>query len=247
MTSPRRLPRLRWQWFAAIAAAVAIVLAFHELPVKDWIARLPPWAASLGWRGVLVFAAVYVACALLFGPAWLVTLAIGLAYGFARGLLLVSAVSTVGAALAFLIARHLVRRRVEELVRRRPALAAVDRAIARHGWKIVFLLRLSAVVPYTLSNYVYGITAIRFGPYLLASWIGMLPVTAVYVSIGAAGRAAIAAPVQPSAWRWAILVAGVLLTLGVAIFIARISRRELIRETGRPHEDPDGFPSAPDH
>src|SRR5262249_14454151 len=170
---------------------------------------------------------------LFFGPAWLVTLAIGLAYGFARGLPLVSAVSTLGAALAFLIARHLARGRVEELVRRKPALAAVDRTIGRHGRKIVFLLRLSAVVPYPLSNYVYGITAIRFWPYLLASWIGMLPITAVYVSIGAAGRAAVAAPGQGSVWRWVILGAGVLLTIAVGIFITRVSRKELMRETGQ--------------
>jgi uncharacterized membrane protein YdjX (TVP38/TMEM64 family) len=233
VTSPGRPRRLLWQLGAVLAAALILVFAFHELPVRDWIARLPPWAASLGWKGVAVFAAVYLLCALLFGPAWLVTLAIGLAYGFAAGLALVSAVSTLGAAAAFLIARHLARDRVEEVVRRRPALAAVDRAIARHGWKIVFLLRLSAVVPYTLSNYAYGVTAIRFWPYLLASWIGMLPITAVYVSIGAAGRAAIVSPAQSSIWRWAILGAGVLLTLGVAIFIARVSRRELARETGR--------------
>src|SRR5262249_31088486 len=141
MTRPAARHRL-WAWLGAIVAAAVLVFAFHELPVREWIARLPAWAAAHGWTGVLVFAAVYLLCALFFGPAWLVTLAIGLAYGFARGLPLVSAVSTLGAALAFLIARHLARGRVEELVRRKPALAAVDRAIGRHGWKIVFLLRL---------------------------------------------------------------------------------------------------------
>jgi uncharacterized membrane protein YdjX (TVP38/TMEM64 family) len=235
--------RRRWAWLGALVAAAVLVLAFHELPVRDWIARLPAWAAGLGWRGMLLFAGVYLLCALLFGPAWLVTLAIGLAYGFARGLLLVSAVSTLGAAVAFLIARHLARRRVEELVRRKPALAAVDRAIGRHGWKIVFLLRLSAVVPYTLSNYVYGVTAIRFWPYVLASWIGMLPITAVYVSIGAAGRAAVASA-PGSVWRWVILGAGVLLTVAVGIFIARVSRRELMRATGQESLDVT-FPSPP--
>jgi uncharacterized membrane protein YdjX (TVP38/TMEM64 family) len=228
-TRERRFP---WKWLVAALAIAALVIVFRQLPVREWAARLPAWAASQGFRGVLLIAAVYVACALLFGPAWLVTLAIGLTCGFARGLILVSIVSTLGAAIAFLIGRHLARGRVEELIRRRPTFAAVDRAIGRHGWKIVFLLRLSAVVPYTISNYVYGATAIRFWPYVAASWIGMLPITAVYVSIGAAGRVALAGPAGPgSAWRWVILGAGVLLTLVVAVFIARVSRRELARET----------------
>ena len=228
----RRRRWLRWEWFAAAAVAALLVFAFHALPVREWIARLPPWAASLGWRGVLLFVAVYLLCALLFGPAWLVTLAIGLTYGFWRGVVLVSIVSTLGAAIAFLIGRHLARGRVEELIRRRPAFAAVDRAIGRHGWKIVFLLRLSAVVPYTISNYVYGATAVRFWPYLAASWIGMLPVTAVYVSLGAAGRVALTAPPgQGSVWKWIVLGAGVILAVSVAMFIGRVSRRELERET----------------
>jgi uncharacterized membrane protein YdjX (TVP38/TMEM64 family) len=236
----------RWQWLAALLAAVVIVVAFHRLPIRHWVVDLTGWAANLGWRGVLLFAAIYVACALLFGPAWLVTLAIGLTYGFLRGLVFVSLVSTLGAALAFLIARHLARGRVEELVRSRPALAAIDRAIGRHGWKIVFLLRLSAVVPYTISNYVYGASAIGFWPYLVASWIGMLPVTAAYVAIGAAGHAALTGPPgQGSPWRWVILAAGVLLTIVVAFFIARISQKELARETRQSHEG-EGFSAGSD-
>ena len=241
--SPTKERRFSWKWLVAALVIAAIVVAFRELPAREWAARLPAWAASHGFQGVLLVAAVYIACALLFGPAWLVTLAIGLTYGFVRGLVLVSIVSTLGAAIAFLIGRHLARRRVEELIRRRPTFAAVDRAIGRHGWKIVFLLRLSAVVPYTISNYVYGATAIRFWPYVAASWIGMLPITAVYVSIGAAGRAALAGPPgQASPWRWVIIGGSILLTLGVAVFIARISRRELARETRASSSDGQAAP-----
>lgn len=242
----RRRRWFRWELLAAVLAAILIVVAFHQLPIREWITSLTRWAASLGWRGVLLFAGIYIACALLFGPAWLVTLAIGLTYGFARGLVFVSVVSTLGAALAFLIARHLARHRVQELIQRRPGFAAVDRAIGHHGWKIVFLLRLSAVVPYTISNYVYGVTAVGFWPYIAASWIGMLPITAVYVALGAAGREALAGPRgQESPWRWVILVVGVLLTIVVAVFIARISRRELARETRSSREE-EGFPAGGD-
>lgn len=229
MTRPARIPftsRRLWTWLLLAALAAALLYAAPLIPLRQWIADFQSWAAGLGPIGVLLFAVVYIACALLLGPCWLVTLAIGLTYGVVRGVALVSVVSTIGAALAFLIGRHLARRKVEEFLRKNPRFAAIDRAVEKSGWKIVSLLRLSAIVPYTVSNYVYGATAIRFWPYVAASWAGMLPLTVLYVSIGAAGRAA---TVGASPWHRAALGAGILVTGLVTLYIARISRRELAR------------------
>ena len=80
--------------------------------------------------------------------------------------------------------RYLARESVEGMLASWPKFRAVDRAISDEGWKVVLLLRLSPVIPFNLSNYIYGLTSVSFWPYVLASWIGMLPGTVMYVYIG---------------------------------------------------------------
>jgi len=141
---------------------------------------------------------------------------------------IVSLASTAAAGLAFLIARHLARARVEKLARRNPKFAALDKAVGRNGWKVVGLLRLSPLIPFSLSNYLYGLTAVRFLPYVVASWVGMLPATVLYVYLGAAGRS-IGEEGERSPWEWALLGAGLLATAAVTVILARLAKRELKR------------------
>jgi uncharacterized membrane protein YdjX (TVP38/TMEM64 family) len=134
--------------------------------------------------------------------------------------------ATVAAALAFLSARHLARQRVERWARRSPRFEAIDAAIREQGWKVVALLRLSPLVPFSLSNYLYGLTAVRFWPYVAASAAGMIPGTLLYVGIGAAGRAA-AAGHGRSPLEWALLGLGLAATVAATVLIGRAARREL--------------------
>lgn len=198
------------------------------LPLAGWAHAFQVRLEGSGAAGALLFSAAYVAGALLLGPVWLLTVIAGLTYPFPAAVALVSAASTFAAAIAFLIARYIARRRVERFAERNARFAAVDRAIARRGWKVVFLLRLSPIVPYAASNYLYGVTAIRFWPFLLASWIGMLPGTFLYVSLGAAGRAA-AAGIHRTPAQWALLAVGLAATVAVTVGIARTARQELVR------------------
>ena len=77
--------------------------------------------------------------------------------------------------------------------------AAMDDAIGEHGWKIVLLLRLSPLIPFNMSNYLYGLTAIRFWPYVLASVVGTLPANVLFVYLGAAGKAGLLRLENPQA------------------------------------------------
>jgi uncharacterized membrane protein YdjX (TVP38/TMEM64 family) len=210
---------------AVLAAAARL------LPLRDALAHFQASIGNLGARGVVLFAAVYLLAALLLGPVWLLTIAAGVTYPLLSAVALVSVVSTGAAGAAFSIARHFARSRVERLTAKQPKFQAIDRAVAREGWKIVFLLRLSPVVPYGLSNYVYGVTAIGFWPFLLASWIGMLPATVLYVSLGAAGRVAIGAAGarQRTPLEWTALAVGILATAAVTVWVARIAKKELAR------------------
>ncbi len=103
---------------------------------------------------------------------------------------LVVVAATAGATLAFLIARHLVRQKVESLVEERPKFKAVDEAVSEDGWKIVGLLRLSPLVPFNLQNYFFGVTDVGLLPYVAATFFGIMPGTLLYVYLGTLGKAA---------------------------------------------------------
>ena len=228
MTAPR-LRRLPWKWIGLAFAVAFLFAASRVLPVGEWVRAFRDWAAGLGTAGKALYALVYAVAAVLLFPASLLTIAAGFAFGLGWGIAVVWVGATAGAALAFLIARHVARERVERVARKREDFRAIDRAIGEKGWKIVALLRLSPLVPFSLSNYLYGLTAIRFGPYVLASAAGMLPGTVLYVYLGVAGQAAAAGSngESRSPLEWAALAAGLAATVVATILITRIARREL--------------------
>lgn len=221
----------RWARWLAVAAAVAVVfLPTRVLPVERSLANFQGWAAGAGAWGAVAYAVVYVLCALLFVPGSLLTIGAGFVFGVAWGTLIVSAASTTTAALAFLIARYLARERVARAARKNQKFEAIDRAIAEKGWKVVALLRLSPVVPFSLSNYLYGLTPVRFAPYVLTSWLAMLPATLLYVWLGAAGRAAATAGRGGrTTGEWVLLGAGLLATVAVTLLLTRSARKQLER------------------
>lgn len=221
---PRRT--VPWTWIGAGAAALGLVAAGRLLPLRDWIGGLREYVAGLGVAGGFLYGAVYVVAALLFVPGILLTVGAGFAFGLLWGTVLVSAASTAAAAAAFLIARYAARSRVEALARRNAKFAAVDRAIAKNGWKVVALLRLSPLIPFSISNYLYGLTAVRFAPYVAASWAAMLPATVLYVALGAAG-ASVSGGRGKGPWEWALLGAGLAATVAVTVILSRVARREL--------------------
>ena len=232
MSKGRPLRRsVPWKWIGAGLAVVALFVAWRLLPVDDWVLGLQHKVARMGVLGGVVFALVYVVAALLLIPGAVLTIAAGVVFGVVWGTLLVSAASTAAAAAAFLIARYVARARVEKMARRHEKFGAIDRAIREKGWKVVALLRLSPVVPFSLSNYMYGLTALSFWPYILASWAAMLPGTVLYVSLGAAGRTAAGAGKGEghSPWEWALLAAGLVATVVVTVLLTRAARRELAR------------------
>jgi uncharacterized membrane protein YdjX (TVP38/TMEM64 family) len=93
------------------------------------------------------------------------------------------------------------------------------------------LLRLSPLIPFNLSNYFYGLTAVKFWPYVLASWIGMLPGTLLYVYLGTVGRAGLQAASGMDAGRtpleFALLGVGLAATVGATVLVTKIARNAL--------------------
>ena len=217
---------MKVKWILLGLAVLGIAAAAHFLPVAAWTKQLEAWISGLGGAGYVVFYAIYVVAALLFVPGAALTIAAGFLFGILRGGVIVWAAATTAAALAFLIARHLARGAVEARARKDPRFTAIDKAIGERGWKIVALLRLSPAVPFSLSNYFYGLTAIRFGPYVLTSWLAMLPGTVLYVYLGAAGKAATRGSGRTGLEN-AYLALGLAATIAVTVYLTRVARKTL--------------------
>src|SRR6266496_6656043 len=217
---------------ALIAIVIALLLAMRFLPVQQWLRNFNDWVGQMGTAGIFIFIGVYAAATVLLAPGSILTIGAGFAFGLWKGFIAVSAGSTLGAALAFLVARFIARERVAAIAQRNEKFRNTDEAIGKQGPKLIFLLRLSPVIPSNLSNYFHGLTGVKFWPYLLASWIGMMPGTFLYVYIGTASRAAVSAAAGGEAgkhgWQyWTFMSIGLVATIIVTICVTRITRNAL--------------------
>lgn len=216
-----------WKWVALVVVLIAISVAVALLPVKDWVKGFSDWVRTLGALGVVVFIGAYALATVLFLPGWIFTVAAGLVYGVAGGTAVALTGAIIGSTLAFLCGRYLVRIRVEAATKGNQRFAAIDQAVGEQGWKIVGLLRLSPIVPFNLSNYFYGVTAVGFWPYVLASAVGMLPGTLLYAYLGGAGKAGLGGEGGQSPLKWVFLGIGLVATVVVTIIVSRAARKAL--------------------
>lgn len=183
---------------------------------------------QLGLWGQILFVLVYAISTVLLIPGSALGLGAGALFGVVRGSVLVSIGSTVGATLAFLLGRYLARGWVAKRIEGRAAFAAIDHAVAGEGWKIVLLTRLSPVFPFTLLNYAFGLTRVSLRDYVLASWLGMMPGTLMYVYLGSLASAG-AGDRQRTPGEWALYAVGLLATMAVVVIVMRVARRALAK------------------
>jgi uncharacterized membrane protein YdjX (TVP38/TMEM64 family)/membrane-associated phospholipid phosphatase len=217
--------RLGAKWIAVCAAALLALVAAALLPLEDWSERLGEAVAAMDLAaGLAVFCAASALGMLLVMPAWVFTIAAGAVFGFGWGLLAALVSAAAAALCAFLLARYVLRRHVERLARRSRAFKAIDAAVAKDGWKIVALLRMSPVMPSGLKSYFLGLTRVRLVDYFTASLAGMFPGIALKVYVGAAGRGALT---EGGPLNWAILAIGVGATLTLALVLGRYARKRL--------------------
>ena len=217
---------------ALIAAAVvsALAAAAWLLPVADWTTRLAVHARGTGATGVVIFIAAYILSTIAVLPGAILTLAAGFAYGPLWGLAIASPASVAGATCAFLLGRTFLRGWAERTVGNSPRMRAVDAAVSREGFKLVMLLRLSPLFPFSVLNYALSLTSVSLGQYVLASAIGMLPGTALYVYLGSLAPAAAeisSAGHGGGATRIVLYATGLIATVAVVIIGTRAARRAI--------------------
>ena len=216
------------RWVIVGLVVITLSTLSATLPVREWIRDFVGWVQQLGPLGVIIFIFAYALATVLFLPGWIFTVSAGLIYGILQGTLVALCGAVIGAALAFLVARYLLRQNIQEITQKNPRFAAIDEAIGKNGWKIVGLLRLSPLIPFNLSNYFYGITSISFGSYVLVSAVGMIPGTLLYAYLGAIGQAGISGrPSLHNKWQFVLLTVGLIATIAVTILVGRIARNAL--------------------
>ncbi|MBM4029379.1 MAG: TVP38/TMEM64 family protein [Planctomycetes bacterium] len=131
---------------------VAVLVLVLHLPVGDWLERALDWVRQLGPWGPLVLTVLYVVTGVLLLPGSPLTVGVGFLYGVPLGFLIVWIGNTLGACAAFLVGRTMARGWVARRVAGSATFRAIDHAVARHGFKIVLLTRLSHIIPFNLLN-----------------------------------------------------------------------------------------------
>ena len=229
---PLRAGSLRRQVALLLLFVLLLGLAGRFLPVAGLLEALRARALDHGLAGaVLLFATAYALGELLLIPGSTVSLLAGAVLGPWFGSLAVWLGASTSAALAFLLSRALGERGVARLAAAHPRFAALRARLGTRGWRWVVVLRLFPVVPYAVQNYVAGLSPLPFGPYLLASVIGMIPAVVLYAWAGFTGaEVALAAagedPLTASEWL------GLLGIAALAVGLGAVARRRLRQAAG---------------
>lgn len=218
-----------------VGAIVALLLYFgvHDqvLHLLSWVQRQGAWAALLF---ILVMALVVV----LLLPGVLFTTGAGFVFGVLQGSLYVVLGTTLGAVMAFLIARYLFGERATLYVRTHVRIKLVSDELTPQGWKIVLLTRLMPFFPSKLANYFFGLTRFSLGGYTIASLIGFIPFSVhnVYLGSIAADLATLGDyHAERTPLQWTLYACGFVITVVAVIWISHLAQRALAR-----YQDPAG-------
>jgi uncharacterized membrane protein YdjX (TVP38/TMEM64 family) len=219
---------------------LVFLLATKGQEIAAGIEHFNTWVEELGPLAPVVFLFGYALAVVAFVPGSLLTAAAGAIFGLWQGTLVVFIGASLGACSAFLIARYIARDSIEARLGKHPKFRSVDQAIGEEGLKITFLLRLSPVFPFTLLNYLLGLSKVSFRDYALACF-GMIPGTLLYVYLGKvagevisiAGDAAstTAGSSGKSPLEIAFLLFGLAVTVFITVYVTRVARKALQEAT----------------
>ena len=209
----------------ALLIALGLIFILRQLRASGFLERILQWLNQLGPWGPIAFVLIYILAVLLLVPGSILTLGAGIVFGLVKGTLCVLVAGMISSTLCFLIARHVAHDWVSRKIAGTPRLKRIDDAIAVDGWKIVALLRLSPLIPFSLINYAFGLTRIPIGQYVAAT-LAIIPGTLMYVYFGTVigDLSGIEHGIVLPLWaKWTIGV----VTVSVALGLAHLARRAL--------------------
>jgi uncharacterized membrane protein YdjX (TVP38/TMEM64 family) len=223
----------------AVAMLAAAVAGLTFLPLQQYLTGFLEWIQGMGVWGPVLFVLLYVMVCLLLLPGSVLTLAAGFMFGVVWGTAVASLGATLGATAAFLVGRFMVRGWMEHRLVAHPGFLAIDRAIDRQGFKVVFWIRLSSLFPYDLVSYLFGLTKISLGRYVLATWLGRLPETLFCAYLGSAAKSLAdlaAGKVETGIGKQLLWGVDLFAMIVVMVLVARIAKAALRDAGGSPDD-----------
>lgn len=222
LSGSKNKPAGWWRPVLFISVVIVLLVLVRVFGVAERMGDLRDWLKELGPWGPLVFVLLYIIAVVAAIPGSALTVAAGALFGSVVGTVLVSAGSTVGAALAFLVARYFAREATEKWLYQNEKFQRLDRLTEEHGSIIVALTRLVPIFPFNLLNYGFGLTKVSFKTYVLWSWICMLPATILYV----VGADALTVGLSEGKMPW-VLIGVVGIVVVIMTFLIRYARQKL--------------------
>ena len=199
----------------------------------DWMAPVVLKLSQLGAWGPVLFILLYVAAAVTLAPAFFLTVAAGAMFGVWRGSLIVFIGASLGASVVYVLGVPMSRSRLMARLTRDRRVAAVRDAVRGEGAWVMFLLRLSPLVPFNILNYALALSGVRYSDFAIAL-IGMIPAIIMYTYYGkvvgdvAALAAGVAPPRGPE--YYALLIVGLIAIIVSTTMITRAARRAVERQ-----------------
>lgn len=214
-----------------LLSLLVIYCAGQLLPLATGYKILMEWLQQPGPAGQFAYVAVYIIATLLLLPLSPLAIGAGYVFGLYYGFIVTLVAATIGAVIAFMLARTLLRSRFYRLFKANAGLAAVEKSINDQGGTIVFLLRLSPIIPSQILNYLCGVTGIRLWSYALATLLGKAPLSFLLSYIGALTARTIVED-QNDTFGYLPMFALGLISTGLACWLVIRGARRRLRQQG---------------
>lgn len=240
----RNLTIVKWiAIFTLVASVIVGISLFCDMPLV--VQRLFEWLDRIGRWAVPLFILVEILAVVLVLPGVILTLGAGFMFGVVKGSLYVIIGTTLGATLAFIIARYLFGERVSSYVLDHVKLKVIDDAVfKKEGLKIVILTRLVPFFPFKLTNYFFGLTQISLPKFFFGVLFGIIPITVnnVYIGSLAANLATLGSRNSRTHAEWAMYGIGFVIVLGTFAYITQLARKEFADHSSRGKSEQRGEP-----
>ena len=209
--SPAKLAR--WQLVMALIFFVTIVALTFTVSSQQWQDLLQNLLNDQGWTASLTLTGMYILAVILMVPLSPFALASGLFFGFWQGSVIALIAVNIGALISFLITRRFITREGLGDYFRNSFQSRFMRLLTSNDIKIISLLRVNPLVPFSLHNYLYGAARTHLRPYLWGTLLGSAPFTLLLVYFGVTGRVIYSAGASLGPWQYSMIGLGVVLSL----------------------------------
>jgi uncharacterized membrane protein YdjX (TVP38/TMEM64 family) len=211
-----------WRSVALVVLILCVIVTLRYLGIGEKLGDLRQWIQGFGSLAPLVYVLIYIIAVVAALPGAAITIAGGALFGSVTGVILVSIGSTIGASLAFIIARYVARNAIVRRLSGNETFHKLDRMTEEHGAIIVAITRLVPIFPFNLLNYGFGLTRVPFWTYIFWSWLCMIPGTILYV----VGTDAVVSGVSQGNVPWPLVAA--MVAAGIVLFLlVKFARRRL--------------------